>query len=128
MEELRWLEYGQRLVHKTRNQLAGGSDRSTGRNLFDLAVTGGAQACAHNAGAIEIGQRADFVVLDCEHPLLIARRGDEILDSWIFAGNLNSVRDVYVGGEHVIQNGMHRNQAQISEDFRKTMHELKAAN
>ena len=127
VEELRWFEYGQRLLHKTRNQLSGGRDRSTGRNLFDLAVAGGAQACAHNAGEIATGKRADFVVLDHEHPLLVGRSGDEIIDSWVFSGNANAVQDVYVGGEHVIRDGVHAKQDQINKHFRETMRELQLA-
>ena len=126
VEELRWLEYGQRLQHKTRNQLAGGSGQSTGRNLFERAATGGAQACGHAAGAIEVGKRADFVVLDSEHPLLVGRSGDELLDSWVFSGNSNSVTDVYVGGQHVIQNGAHAKQDLINKRFRETMRELQS--
>ncbi len=125
-EELRWLEYGQRLVHGSRNQLSGGPNRSTGRNLFDAAAAGGAQACGHNSGAIEVGKRADFVVLDTSSPLLWERREDELLDSWIFSGNENSVRDVYVGGRLVIESGCHRDEAQIEQRFKSTMKALRA--
>ncbi|NKB77125.1 MAG: formimidoylglutamate deiminase [Gammaproteobacteria bacterium] len=124
-EELRWFEYGQRLVHRSRNQLSGGFNRSTGRNLFDIAVSGGAQACGHNSGAIEVGKRADFVVLDTEHPLLCERQEDELLDSWIFSGNENPVRDVYVGGKRVIDNGHHANEDKIQQQFRSTLKTLR---
>lgn len=125
-EELRWLEYGQRLLHGSRNQLAGGVNRSTGRNLFDSTLVGGAQACGHNSGAIEVGKRADFMLLDTSHPLLCERNGDEIIDSWIFSGNENTVRDVYVGGQRVISNGHHALEDQIQQRFRSTLKELRA--
>lgn len=124
-EELRWLEYGQRLVHRSRNVLAGGSGRSTGRTLFDKVTAGGAQACGHNSGAIAVGKRADFIVIDTGHPLLCERDGDELLDSWIFSGNSNTVRDVYVGGKHVIQNGQHAQQSEITERFKSTLKTLR---
>lgn len=124
-EELRWLEYGQRLVHRSRNVLAGGYEQSTGRTLFDKAVAGGTQACGHNSGAIAVGKRADFVVLDTDHPLLYQRRGDELLDSWIFSGNQNTVRDVYVGGKHVIQDGQHAQEAAIAHRFKATLKTLR---
>ncbi|NND82940.1 MAG: formimidoylglutamate deiminase [Gammaproteobacteria bacterium] len=124
-EELRWFEYGQRLLHKSRNQLSGGPGRSTGRNLFELAVRGGAQACAHSAGAIEVGKRADFVVLDVDAATLTGRQGDELLDSWIFSGNSNCVADVYVGGQQVISAGRHPQQDQVEQNFRATMRELR---
>lgn len=125
-EELRWLEYGQRLVHRSRNVLAGEAGQSTGRTLFDKAVKGGAQACGYNSGAIAVGKRADFVVLDTDHPLLFERRGDEILDSWIFSGNSNAVRDVYVGGKQVIKGGRHVQEAVIAERFKATLKDLKS--
>ena len=124
-EELRWFEYGQRLVHRSRNQLSGGYNRSTGRNLFDISVAGGAQACGHNSGAIEVGKRADFIVLDTDHPLLCERSGDDIIDSWVFSGNENTVRDVFVGGEHVIENGRHKNEEVVNAQFQTTLRELR---
>ncbi len=124
-EELRWLEYGQRLVHQSRNLLAGGFQRSTGRTLFNQAAAGGAQACGHNSGAIAVGKRADFVVLDTDHPLLCERNGDELLDSWIFSGNSNTVRDVYVGGKHLIQDGQHAQQNEIAKRFKLTLKALR---
>lgn len=124
VEELRWLEYGQRLLHGTRNHLAGGTERSTGRSLFELATVGGNQACGHSAGTLEVGKRADIVVLDESNPLLIERTDDAILDSWIFSGNVNAVRDVYVGGQRVIQNGQHPKQEIINQNFRAAMREL----
>lgn len=125
-EELRWFEYGQRLVHRSRNQLSGGANRSTGRNLFDLSVAGGAQACGHNSGAIEIGKRADFIVLETEHPLLAERSEDEIIDSWIFSGNQNIVRDVFVGGQQLIKEGHHANEEVIQSRFKSTLQALRA--
>ena len=124
-EELRWFEYGQRLLHRSRNQLAGGYNRSTGRNLFDIAVAGGAQACGHNSGAITVGKRADFIVLDTQHSLLCVRQGDDIIDSWVFSGNENTVRDVYVGGKQVISDGHHQNEAAIRTAFQSTLQELR---
>ena len=124
-EELRWLEYGQRLVHRSRNVLSGGYEKSTGRSLFNQAAAGGAQACGHNSGIIAVGKRADFIVLDTDHPLLCERSGDELLDSWIFSGNSNTVRDVYVGGKHVIQNGQHEHQGEIAERFKTALKTLR---
>ena len=112
-------------MHRSRNVLAGGAGQSTGRTLFDKAVEGGAQACGHNSGAIAVGKRADFVVLDTDHPLLCERSGDEVLDSWVFSGNSNAVRDVFVGGRQVIKNGHHAQEAVIAERFKSTIKSLR---
>ncbi len=127
VEELRWLEYGQRLLHHSRNQLAGGPGLSTGRTLLEAALRGGAQACAHNSGALAVGKRADFIVLEDEHPLLIGRAADTVIDSWIFSGNSNPVRDVYVGGKHLIRNGQHAQQGTINAAFRTAVRDLHKA-
>ena len=124
-EDLRQLEYSQRLVHHGRNILAGGPNSSTGRSLFDAAARGGAQALAQPMGALAKGYRADIVVLDREHPALIAREGDAVLDSWIFSGGDSCVRDVYVGGKHVIRNRVHGSEQAITRGFRKALARLK---
>jgi len=117
--ELRMLEYGQRLVTHERNVAAGPNDRSTGRTLLEGAWAGGAQACGRPIGVIEEGARADIVVLDTGHPALVGRRGDEILDAWVFSGEDTPVRDVMVGGDWVVRDGRHRNQAEIAEAYAK---------
>lgn len=124
VEELRWLEYGLRLQSRRRNLLASAECRSTGRNLLDGALGGGARACGRDIGAIETGKRADFVVLDAEHPRLYGRRQDDIVDSWIFSGNQNLVRDLYVGGDKVIDNGHHADEEEIARHFRATLDRL----
>jgi formimidoylglutamate deiminase len=104
--------------------LAGGPDRSTGRTLFDGAVAGGARASGRDIGGIAPGARADMIVLDGDHPLLHGRRSDALLDSWIFSGNANPVRDVYVGGRVVIRDGRHDREDAIGADFKRAINDL----
>ena len=90
-DELRQLEYGQRLKHRERNVLSGGPGVSTGRALFDAALAGGAQALAQPIVGLQAGARADIVTLDTTHPSLAGRRGDAVLDGWIFAAAAGAV-------------------------------------
>ena len=124
IEELRWFEYGQRLRHQMRNVMNNDRYDSTGRFLFESTVAGGAQASGRKIGRLESGYRADFIVLEMEHPLLYGREGDAILDSWIFSGNENVVRDVYVGGQQVITNGAHDLEDQITGEFKSVLRQL----
>ena len=124
VEELRWLEYTMRLHTRTRNVLVSSHQRHTGRHLFDGAVNGGAQACGRQLGLIQAGHRADFIVLDTGHPRLYGRSEDHLLDSWIFSGNDNLIRDVYVGGRKVIANGHHADEDRIADDYRQTLDAL----
>jgi formimidoylglutamate deiminase len=124
VEELRWLEYGQRLVTNGRNVLTSAKATNTGRNLFHGATSGGAMACGRKIGKIEVGYRADLVVVDDSHPRLYGRSEDDLLDSWIFSGNQNMVDSVYVGGKKVIEHGIHVNEQSIASNYRKTLDQL----
>lgn len=125
VEDLRWLEYGQRLVHHGRALLAGGAEKSTGRRLLEAALKGGAQACGRPLGHLAPGQRADLLVLDTDHPLLWGKKEDEILDGWIFAGNARLVAQVIVGGETVVDKGRHRHRDRVAARFRRAMDTLR---
>jgi formimidoylglutamate deiminase len=112
-EELRLLEYSQRLRDRARNVIAGGpsSDgmgKSTGRILFDGALRGGSRALgALMAGpvGIEVGAPADIVSLDAASPALVERRADAWLDSFVFAGG--GIDGVWRGGVKVVEGGRH---------------------
>ena len=117
-DELRTLEYGQRLFHRQRNVL-GDATRSTGRRLFDLALVGGAQAVGRPVGIIAVGQRADFVVLDDS-----GFRDDAVLDSWLFTADNSAVRTVYCGGVPMVQNGRHKDHDRLADRYRKAVAKL----
>ena len=124
-EELRALEYAQRLRHRSRNAL-GRAGVSTGRRLFESALAGGGQALGRRMGAIAPGHGADIVALDPEHPSLAAARGDVVLDAWIFSGDNAAVRDVWCGGEHVVSAGRHRARDALVARYRETLRTLQA--
>lgn len=124
-EELRALEYAQRLRHRSRNAL-GSPDRSTGRRLFESACAGGKQALGRSIGAIAPGHRADLVALDRDHPSLAAARDDVILDAWIFSADNDAVAEVYCGGERVVQGGQHRERERLARRFAETVRRLEA--
>jgi len=96
--ELRQLEYSQRLALRGRNILATDTTRSSGRMLFDAARRGGAQASGVAASEIACGQPADMISLNSQAPSVSARRGDSLLDSWIFAARRSLVDCVWLGG------------------------------
>jgi len=107
IEELRWLEYGQRLIKRRRNLAAAGPGESTGMRLYDDALRGGAQASGRRLGKIGEGCRADFIVLDPAHPILVGRSGDRLIDSLIFSGNASSVQEVWIAGKRQVVGGRH---------------------
>lgn len=121
VEELRWLEYGQRLTRRRRNVSAAGPGGSTASRLYAGALSGGAQVTARSVGGIAVGKRADFVVLDSENPTLVGKSGERLFDSAIFAGNANVVRDVWVGGVQRVDNAQHIAESVAFEDFARVM-------
>ncbi|HKY95747.1 MAG TPA: formimidoylglutamate deiminase [Kiloniellales bacterium] len=125
IEDLRWLEYGQRLKFRRRNLMHGGQ-ANVGAFLWRHALAGGAQALGRKIGRLEPGWRADFLVLDAQHPALAARQGDALLDALVFAGNVNPIRDVFVGGKHLVQQGRHVAEAPVARRYARTLQELLA--
>jgi formimidoylglutamate deiminase len=125
-EDIRMLEYSQRLRDRTRNALAGGPGQSTGRTLFDAVCKGGAISMAQPVGAIAPGRRADITVLDADHPALIGRSSDDALDSWIFSGGNPCVKDVIVGGTHVVKDRVHIREEQVAKAFHAAVKRLTA--
>jgi formimidoylglutamate deiminase len=123
-EDLRVLEYSQRLRDRTRNALAAGPGKSTGRSLLDAALKGGATSMAQPVGALAPGYRADIAVLDDEHPALIGRSGDSALDSWIFSGGNACVSDVFVAGDHLVEDRRHIKEEAILKNFRAAVKRL----
>ncbi|MBD8724631.1 formimidoylglutamate deiminase [Oxalobacteraceae sp. CFBP 13708] len=126
VEELRWLEYGQRLQHRQRNVAHVPAQRSVGDFLWQAALTGGAQATGRRVGALEAGRRADLLVLDAQHPNLDGVDHAEVLGRMVFCGNDNLVRDVLCGGRWVVQGGRHRAQEAIAARYRQALRDLRS--
>ena len=126
VEELRWLEYGQRLAVRRRNIAVSALQPSVGETLYAGALRGGVASTQRDVGALDEGRRADLIVLDEHAAQLAARDTSNVLDSWIFAGNANLVRDVMVGGEWRVRDGRHRDEENILARYRTVVEQLAA--
>ena len=125
VEELRWLEYGQRLIHQRRNVAATPARRDVALNLWQDALLGGAQAAGRPVGALLQGRRADLLVLDAAHPNLDGVLDADVLGRLVFCGNDNLVRDVLAGGRWVVQGGRHMAQEAIGRRYRQALQQLR---
>lgn len=123
-EELRTLDYSQRLRDRSRAALAT-KEHSTGRRLFDAILKGGAQAADRDSGRIAEGTLADLMALDGGAVDLFKRRGDTVLDSYIFAGDDRLITDVWSAGRHQVREGRHVARDAIAENYRRAMSELR---
>ena len=123
-DELRQLEYGQRLKHRERNVLATPGLPSTGRALFEAARAGGAQALGQVDAGLSPGAPADIVTLDMTHPSLAGRTGDAVLDGWIFAVAQGAVDCVFARGRQVVSGGRHRSRGRARDQFKTVVRRL----
>jgi len=105
-EELRWLEYGQRLATQSRN-IASLRDSHVGRELFSRVLEGGAKACGRMAIGLEIGAPADLVVLSDDDPMLAGHDDESRLDALVFSGYPLPVERVMVSGKWCVLDAMH---------------------
>ncbi|MDS9466465.1 formimidoylglutamate deiminase [Paracoccus sp. MBLB3053] len=120
VEELRTLEYSQRLRDRGRAILAEPA-RSTGRVIYEAGLEGGASAAGRETGAIASGLWADLCAVDLQNPVMFGRDGDRMLDSLIFAGHDGLVRDVWSAGRHVVREGRHVAGDRIIADYLATI-------
>jgi formimidoylglutamate deiminase len=124
-EEIRWLEYGQRLRLQQRNVAAApGHQPATAARLLDTAVHAGAAASGHANWGLQVGARADALVLDVQAPGLLGVPGSHLLDALVFATHPPAIRDVYVAGQQVIRQGQHPAQSAVAQHFEAAMREL----
>ncbi len=123
-DELRQLEYSQRLVLKVRNVMASAAIASTGRALFERALKGGSQALGLSQAGLDQGAFADIVSLDASNVVMLGRSGDAILDSWIFGAGRPLVDCVWAQGRKVVRDGQHQRRAAVAERFRQAIEGL----
>ena len=116
VEELRWLEYGQRLRAQRRNIASSMRMPSVGDTLF-----AGVQASAASSTGFDA---IDRIVLDAQAAILAGATQHDVLDRWIFSGNVNVVRDVEVAGVRVVEDGRHRDREAIAARYREAMKAL----
>lgn len=121
-EELRQLEYAQRLRDRARVVLAR-AGQSAGRRLYETALAGGAQALGRETGAIAAGNWADMVAIDAAR-FAGAGKGDRLLDGWAFTGGNDAVTDLWSAGRHMVSDGRHIHRDAIAQSYRTTLDRL----
>jgi len=139
-EELRWLEYGQRLVRRERNVAASGaaqlrrsadarsadtgSASSSAARLFEAALANSGPPAGFARWGLVAGARADALVLDAAEPGLLGVPPSHTLDALVFATDAPAFNEVYVAGRRVVQDGVHADAAPIAARFSDEMTEL----
>ncbi|HEY6132724.1 MAG TPA: formimidoylglutamate deiminase [Rubrivivax sp.] len=125
-EEMRWLEYGQRLQRQQRN-VAAAPDRgldSTAAHLLQRTLAGGAAAAGFQRWGLEAGARADLLVLDTAVPGLLGVPASHMLDALVFATDTPTFSQVWVAGRQVVAAGGARARVETSQRFLEAMRSL----
>jgi formimidoylglutamate deiminase len=118
VEELRWLEYGQRLLSRHRNIVADAASPSVGETLLRGVAASRASATGFDEGDDE------WVSLDADAPQFAGATDADIADRWIFAGNRPLVREVRIGDEVLVTEGRHRDRDAIAKNYREAISKL----
>lgn len=126
-EEIKMLEYSQRLLHRRRNVAASGAVPNTALRLWSAAALNGAQVLGLDGGEIAAGRRADLVVIDREHVSLAGRDAAEALGTYVFVAGRSAVRDVMVSGHWVVSNGNHLVEESATTSYRACMRAFASA-
>jgi formimidoylglutamate deiminase len=125
-EELRWLEYGQRMHLQKRNVAASPStgQSASATRLFEAAISAGGRAAGQKHWGLTVGARADMLVLNPLASGLLGIPASHLLDAYVFACDIPAIRDVFVAGQQVIFEGRHAQQSAISGQFVQAMQAL----
>jgi len=141
VEELRWLEYGQRLTSGQRAVAASAGTPSVGETLLAGALHGG-RACGAAVGLASMpmqgrsdqpaagqdlaGIRADLVALDGQAPILAGHGRESLIDAWLFSGNRNLVDRVWTDGRERVNAGRHHRREPVADAYRRALKDLLA--
>ncbi|MBD9478258.1 formimidoylglutamate deiminase [Pseudoxanthomonas sp. PXM02] len=118
VEELRWLEYGQRLVTRHRNIAVTADSPSVGETLLQGVLESATDAIGFPGG------KDDLVLLDADAPALVGATRNDLVDRWLFAGNRSLVKQVRVAGREVVTDGQHVEREAIARRYGETLRQL----
>ena len=125
-EELRLLEYSQRLRHQQRNVLVRGPGDSVGSALYSAALRGGAQAAGQPTSELAVERRADLLVLDGDDASLADLNDATVLDAAVLGPGRELVRDVLIAGRWVVRERQHPQAGTSRARYREVLRRLRA--
>lgn len=126
VEELRWLEYGQRLITRRRNIAVGRGDTAQAASVGETLLRGVAASAAASTGFAAEVLAGDRLTLDPNAPILAGAGDEDCIDRWLFSGNRNLVDTVEVGGRVVVSEGRHHRREEIAAGYADAMRILLA--
>jgi formimidoylglutamate deiminase len=98
-EDLRWLEYVQRVANQMRGAAASKETGRTGASLIEIGTDFGAQSLGLNSGVIAAGKDADFAAIDLEHRSLEGVQKSALPEAIVFGTGPEVIAGTCVAGE-----------------------------
>jgi formimidoylglutamate deiminase len=125
-DEVRWLEYGQRLIQRQRNTAAApeAAQPSTAARLWSSVQAGSAHAAGQPAWGLTPGARADALVLNPHAAATLGMPPSHLLDALVFSSPFTAWKAVMVAGRWVLHDGQHPQAAQCAQAFERAMQAL----
>ena len=126
LEDARELEYNLRLKHQKRNVLADEEKgiSSLARKLFECATKNGAESVGFDSGEFKPNSKADFFTIDLNDPTIAGANVKDLLACLIFSATRTAIKDVFVGGKQIVEDGKHKKQAEIISRFTELQRKL----
>ena len=126
LEELRILDYGQRLTTHRRNQFISETNGDTGLFGVDMAIKSGRKAMGNQCQSyFEVGQPLDAVIIDADAPLIATSQPQHILSTLVYSGDRTHFKGTIVNGEWKVKEGRHLQKEMVASNFKKSLNELK---
>lgn len=124
-EEIRLLDYGQRMRNRQRKAFMDEEQSSFGKYAYECIQANGQKALGQEPGEkISLGKALNAIVLDASHPLLSVTSTAHLLDTMIYATDAAMMLGTLMHGDWVVRNGKHLKIEEISKDFQKAMKNL----
>lgn len=124
-EELRILDYGQRLTTHRRDQFVSKTNGDSGHFGYNMALRAGRAAMGSSAtNYFQVGESFDAIVIDASTPLIGASKPEKILATLVYAGDPSFLLGTIGGGDWKVKNGRHLHNEDITRNFWETMSNL----
>ncbi len=125
LEELRILDYGQRLISHKRTTFVHPGQGNSGFNALKMAWQSGRKAMgAPHEQFFAIGQPFDAVVLKATSPLAATASLQNLCNTFVYTADVSDIAGTIVSGKWISRNGDSEKRDEVVSDFVSVMQEL----
>lgn len=124
-EELRLLDYGQRLISHKRNTFYSNSQGDSGLYAYDQVTVAGRKAMNnYNQEYFKIGEPFNAVLIDADAPLIASSSLENLPSTILYCTDASMQYGTISHGKLLVKEGKHESYDSIKDDFTKTIQGL----